>query len=177
MSFSNPEEVIQELKLEPGEVVAELGSGIGLYSLAAAKAVGEDGKVYAIDVQKELLARLKAQSLAAGLKNVEVIWGDIERVGGSGLGDHKADAAIIANVLFQAKASYQVALETKRILKSGGRVLIVDWKESFGGLGPRPEDVVSAEQIKKVFGEAGFAFDREFPAGDNHWGMILRKQK
>jgi len=106
-----------------------------------------------------------------------VIWGDIERVGGSGLGDHKADAAIIANVLFQAKASYQVALETKRILKSGGRVLIVDWKESFGGLGPRPEDVVSAEQIKKVFGEAGFAFEREFPAGDNHWGMILRKQK
>ena len=75
--FSDPENNIQQFALEPGMSVADLGSGAGFYALAAAKAVQNgNGKVYAIDVQKELLDRTAHEASQRGLSNVQIVWGD-----------------------------------------------------------------------------------------------------
>lgn len=156
-------------------IVVDFGSGIGAYALPAANLVAPNGKVYAVEIQKDLLETIKKDALAKGLDNLEYIWGDIEQAGGVGLADGLADVVIISNVLFQAKSMYTLALEAKRILKSGGRVMVIDWSESFGGLGPLPSDVVPAEEVKNTFGSAGLVFDSDFPAGDHHYGLIFAK--
>lgn len=176
MAFSEPQKNITALELKFGDKVADLGCGIGIYSLAAAPLVGVDGKVFAVDVQKELLERLKNEADRHGFRNVNVIWGDVERVSGSGLSDASVDAAILANVLFLTKSVYTTVSEVKRILKKGGRVMVIDWSESFGGLGPQSKDVFDKNKAKQAFENAGLSFVKEFSAGDNHYGLIFRKE-
>ncbi len=175
MSFTNPEQNINYLHLREGMQVADLGAGTGAYTIASAQRVDEFGKVYAVEVQKEFISKIKNMALQAGLENVEVIWGDIEELGGTKIADNMIDAVILSNVLFQVEDKDGLVAETKRILKSGGKVLVVDWQESFSGLGPQPENIVSKMEAKKIFGSAGLAFEKEFDAGDNHYGLIYVK--
>lgn len=176
MAFADPEVNLQKLNLGAGMSVVDFGAGSGAYTLAAAKLIVPGGQVYAVEIQKDLLATIKkgAESAKVG-GNVKLIWGDVEQQGGVGLADGLADAIIIADVLFQARSMYTLALEAKRILKSTGKVLIVDWSDSFAGLGPAPGDVISAEEVKKTFGSVGLLLIEEFSAGEHHYGLIFSK--
>lgn len=156
--------------------VADLGAGTGAYTLELAKKIGPDGKVYAVEIQKDFLEVIKKEADSQELKNVEVIWGDIEKVNGTGLADNFVDAVVASNVLFQMSSIYVFAQEIKRILKAGGQVLVVDWSDSFGGVGPEASTVVKPEKAKEVFASVGLEFGQEFEAGDNHYGLIFTKK-
>lgn len=174
--FSDPNYVVEQLDLQSGSKVADFGVGSGFYSLALSKAVGDNGKVYAVDVQKGLLETLKNETNRRRAFNVEFVWGDIEKEGGSHLADDSLDAVVIVNVFFQIVEKKKVISEIKRVLKKNGQVLIVDWSESFGGLGPTEESVVSEFEIKKLFEAENFVFYKKVSAGDHHFGIILKKQ-
>lgn len=173
--FVRPEEVIKNFDLGPGIAVADFGCGSGHYTLAAAKIVGDYGKVYAIDVQKELLESVKSTARLNNLNNIEFIWADLETSEGSRLAPDSVDLVIISNILFQAEDKIAVAKEAFRILKNKGRAAVIEWSESFGNLGPRPEDVVKKDGAKKIFLEQGFALDKEFEPGEHHYGLIFAK--
>lgn len=172
-NFTNPTTNINELGVYDGMIVADLGAGTGAYTMPLAERVGDTGRVYAVEVQKEFLANIKDAAAARGLKNVEVIWGDIERSGGTKIKDASVDAAVISNVLFQAEDKSGLLLEVKRILKTGGKLLLVDWKESFGNLGPTPEMVVTKDAARTLCEREGFVLKKEFDAGEHHYGLVL----
>ncbi len=173
--FSNPRANVADFGLIPGMVVADFGVGIGNYALEMARIVGAGGKIYAIEVQKDLLERLAREAKSQHLFNLEVIWGNVEKPGGTKLKDRTVSVVVMANVLFQADAKYSMALEAKRILRTGGRVIVIDWSGSFGGIGPRPDQVVSKDEVKKIFAEAGLPLQSEFSAGEHHYGLIFMK--
>ncbi len=176
MPFSDPKTVVNHFNLAEGMVVADFGAGSGAYTLVMARRVGSTGRVYAIDVQKELLARLSREAKAGQLfkvTNIEVIWSDLERLGGSKLADQLVDFVLMANLLFQITAKYTLALEAKRILKPDGRLAVIDWQDSFGGLGPPASQVIRPEEAKKIMAQAGFRFLKDFPAGDHHYGLMF----
>ncbi|MFA6227171.1 MAG: methyltransferase domain-containing protein [Candidatus Paceibacterota bacterium] len=173
--FSDPEKNIGQFSLGKGTYVADLGSGAGYYSFAAAEAVGENGRVYAVDVQKDLLQKLKKEANLRHLKNIDIVWADLEHLGGTKLRESSIDSAIMANILFQLEQKDNVILETRRILKKGGRILLIDWLSSFGGIGPQSKDVLSKERALELFKKHGFVIDREISAGANHYGIIFRK--
>ncbi|MES2437178.1 MAG: methyltransferase domain-containing protein [Patescibacteria group bacterium] len=175
MAFSDPQKNIDSLGLAEGSYVADLGAGSGFYTLAAAHTVGAGGRVYAIDVQQELLTRIKSSAHAAHYTNVEIIHGDIERLGGTRLKDQSIDVAFVCNILFQVEKKDDFIIEVKRILKSGGRVLVVDWAESFGGLGPHPDHVVTEDVATELFKKHGFVSVNTMDAGDHHYGFVVRK--
>lgn len=175
MAFADPQTNLRKLSLASGMTVVDFGSGVGAYAIPAAQLVAPEGKVYAVEIQKDLLETIKKEATAKNLSNVEFVWGDVEQAGGVGLADNLADVVIISDVLFQAKSMYTLSLEAKRILKPGGRIMIIEWSESFGGIGPAPADIVKPEDVKKTFGSAGLAFISEFPAGDHHYGLIFAK--
>lgn len=173
--FSDPFYNVDQLNLQSGMKVADFGSGVGFYSMALAKAVGDKGRIYAVDVQKDALNKLKKDAVSKGFLNVEVVWGDLERMGGSKLKDGSIDAVVVTNILFQIKHRDVFIEEIKRVLKTKGRVLIIDWHDSFGGLGPNIEHIISRPEAKKLFEEKGFSFERDIRAGDHHWGVIMKK--
>lgn len=173
--FLEPQDIIRQMDVQSGMHVADLGAGVGTLSIILARAVGDAGKVYAIEVQKSLLERLKNETREARVHNVEALWGDIERVNGTHLGDGAVDAAVASNVLFQTEDKSGFAAETKRILKPGGKLLLIDWTDSFNGLGPRKDHVITEQAGKELFEKAGFRFVKKINAGAHHYGLVFRK--
>ncbi len=173
--FVQPSDVVSSLNLIPGSMVADFGSGTGAYTLAAAKALGASGRVYGIDVQKTLLARLKSTATSEGLSNVDVIWGDCEKIGGTTLRDQSMDLAIVANILFQAPDKQALLKEAKRVLRPGGRgkMLLIDWAGSFKNLGPTRDHVITEIEARKLAEGMGFIFERTVPAGSHHYGLLF----
>src|SRR3989339_1929022 len=156
--FSNPEQNVAQLGLREGMRVADFGAGTGAYSLAASKHVGHTGHVYAIEVQKDLVKKLESEIKESMVKNVECIWGNIEKIHGTKVADHSMDAVIVANVLFQADDKLGLLDEVRRILKKDGKVLLVEWLSSFSGMGPSPEHVVEPNMATDLFTKRGFSF-------------------
>lgn len=175
-SFLNPAKVIAAAKLHEGMKIADFGTGSGFFTRAAARAVGKSGTVWAVDANRELLSRVKNLSLAEGLDNVEVMHGDIEHVHGSHLPEESFDFVIMANIFFAAEHKEAILTEAYRILRRNGRALVVDWIDSFGGLGPHPDHVVSKEQMVRFCEAQHFAYVEDAAAGAYHWGLIVRKK-
>lgn len=176
MAFSDPKQVIRECAIADGSMVADFGTGSGHYAMAAAQAVGARGRVYAVDIQKELLARLKKEALAKHLGNLEVLWGDIEAEGGSKLRSSMVDVVIMANALFQMHHRNASLQEAKRVLKPGGTLVFVEWQDSYGGMGPAPSEVVQEAVARDLLTRAGFSVERSLRnAGEHHYGFIARK--
>lgn len=174
-NFSNPEENIKHLRIKEGDSVADFGSGSGHYAGLLSKLVGTNGRVYAVDIQKDLLNRLASDFHKSGITNVEIVWGDVENVGGSKLRSGSVDSVVISNILFQVDSKSGLVHECNRILKKGGLALLIDWSESFGGIGPQPNDVVDEQTAKKIFEQGGFILKESVASGAHHYGMIFQK--
>ncbi len=174
-AFSAPEKIIAQFGLEEGHHVADFGTGSGHYALAAARAVGS-GRVYAIDIQPELLRRLKNLAHAEYLHNIYPLHGDFEKSGDTKLKEGSVDAVFLCNVLFQLKDKEAALGEMKRVLRPKGRALVVDWADSFGGLGPTPAEILTENEAQALLERAGFSVQRTINAGAHHWGVIARLQ-
>ena len=175
MAFADPKDNLKNLNIREGLQVADFGTGSGFYAIELARRVGSTGRVYAIDVQKDLLTKLQNKAKDEHLTNIEVIWGDLDTLGGTKLADNLLDAALISNVLFQSEHKVNLIAEAARILKQGGEVIVIDWSESFGGLGPQPAHVFKASEAEVMFAKSGFAMVKSFEAGEHHWGLLFKK--
>lgn len=175
MQFSEPKSNVLQMGLKEGMKVGEFGAGSGHYALAAAHIVGHNGKVYAIDVQEDILKHLKDSAHRQHLRNIETVWGNIEKPGGTKLRDYTLDAVIIANTLFQVENKKGVIDEVNRVLRPGGKLLVIDWAGSYGGIGPRPDHVFSEHSAERVFIDAGFHKVKDFRAGAHHYAIVFEK--
>ena len=173
-NFANPETNIIAMRIDPGMKVADFGAGSGAYTLAAARAVGHSGRVYAVDVQKDLLTRIQNNAMREKIDWVDIVWGDFETPGGTKIRDKSIDLVIISNVLFQVEHPAQMFGEAIRILKKGGQLAVIDWTDSFGGMGPEGKRVVQKDKALGMAHDAGFTFLREFPAGAHHYGIMFK---
>jgi ubiquinone/menaquinone biosynthesis C-methylase UbiE len=172
--FSDPQKNIALFEIANGMKVVDLGAGSGFYSIEAAKSAGPSGRVYAVDVQQDLLNKLKNSAGLVGLHNIEVVWGNIEKIGGTKLREAIADRVILSNTLFQIAAEDRdnLALEIKRILKSGGKVMVIDWD---AGSPLSPKTLVPRLFAEGIFQKNGFQLEKGFDAGDHHYGIIFKK--
>ena len=176
-SFLNPKKAITAAGLCEGQRVADFGAGSGFFTRAAARTVGPDGIVWAVDINPELLPRIKNLSLAEGLANVEVVRGDTSLLGGSNLPENHFDFVICSNLLFGIEDKKNLIEEIKRVLKAGGKAIVIDWQGSYGGLGPRSDHIFTQAAARDMFEAAGFAFLQTVPAGEYHWGMLMQLER
>lgn len=175
-AFLNPRAVVEAAHISPGSSVADLACGSGFFARAAARAVGPEGVVWAVEAHQDMLPRLKNLAAGEGLHNIEVVRGTPERVGGTHLPEGQMDFCILANTLFSMHDKEAAAREAYRVLRKAGRLLVVDWTASHGGLGPHEGHVVTAAEAKEIFAKAGFGHAEDISAGAYHWGLILRKK-
>lgn len=173
MHFANPKANVLQMGLHEGMKVADLGTGSGHYALAAAAIVGNTGRVYAVDVQEDHLAPLQAEAKSRGLRNIETVWGDFEKPGGTMLKEHALDAVIISNTLFQLEHAPEAIKEMKRILRPGGKLLVVDWAGAYGGIGPSEDVIVPEHKAEELFITGGFHKAKSFRGGPHHYSILF----
>jgi ubiquinone/menaquinone biosynthesis C-methylase UbiE len=172
--FAHPQRNVNALNIEPGMTVVDFGAGSGAYVSAIAQRLANAGHVYAVDIQQDLLRRIKNDAHKNGHKNVEIIWSDLEKQNGSKIADRHADVVLISNLLFQVEDKRALLDEAWRILKPKGKLAIIDWSESFGGMGPQKKDVFQKHDAIAMATERGFELVGEFDAGAHHYGLLLR---
>lgn len=172
----DPMTLLTGVGIKQGDTVADFGCGtVGHFVFPAGKLVGAEGKVYAIDIQKGVVAAIESRSKSDAANNVIALWGDIERAGGVRVPDATFDLSLLVNNLFLTKQRDALAQELKRTTKPGGTLLVLDWVQSLATIGPAVQDRVSPAFAKELFAKYGFVLDREFQAGVQHWGLVFKR--
>ncbi|MBI4281152.1 methyltransferase domain-containing protein [Candidatus Uhrbacteria bacterium] len=172
----DPQVVLKAADLREGQTVADLGCGsLGHYVFPAAATVGKEGKVYAVDILKSALSAITGRIKLEGISQVEPLWGNIERLGGIPVKDETLDHALIVNNLFLAKDKILLGQEAFRLLKSFGRLTVVDWKVGGAPFGPSPAQRVNEDQARMTMQTAGFRFMKSFSPGPYHYGLVFEK--
>src|ERR1039458_606565 len=120
-----PAAVLGALAVRPGETIADVGAGTGYFSLPLAKAVGPEGKVYAVDAQAEMLSLLRQKLDAAAFAIVQLIPAEADQ---TGLPPSSCDLFFLANIWHEIEDQFAVLREAMRVLKKNGRIAILDWR-------------------------------------------------
>lgn len=175
-AFLNPEQIIAQIKLAPGSHIADLGCGTGYMSFAACRAVGSKGRVYAVDVQKAVLAQVKKEARMEGIENIVVVWSDLEVVGAAQIPPVSLDAVLLVNILFLVKDKSAVFSEAQRLLKPDGTLLVVEWTPGITAIGPPQQSRVPLEVSEELALKAGFVRQSEIKAGAYHYGLVFKQQ-
>lgn len=175
--FTDPVKNLKAFGLREDNIVADLGAGTGYYTLALGPIVSR-GKVYAVEITKDFLTTIKSKIDEAHLSNIEILWGNVEKKGGTQIGDSIVDACIASNILFQVEDKTNFIEEIKRILKPMGRVMVIDWSVDSGDSSLiNPKGALSKEKALEMFQSKGFVLEREIDAGAHHYGIILNVRK
>jgi ubiquinone/menaquinone biosynthesis C-methylase UbiE len=138
-----------------GMTCVDLGCGTGTFSIPMSLCVGSEGVVYAVDDSAEMLAHIRAKNPPP---NLILINREVEQ---TGLDDDIADFCLLAFILHEVKQPARLIAEAFRLLKNGGKVLVVEWKAELASSGP-PQNIrltkVQVQQLFKEFGLSGFKY-------------------
>lgn len=128
-SESMADRVVESLVIKEGDVVADLGSGGGYFTVKFAAKTGPRGKVYAVDIDRGMLERVAALAREKGLSNVETV---AAAENGSGLKAGSLDLVFIRNVYHHLPKREKYFTDLRAVLKPGGRVAIVEFQQEKG---------------------------------------------
>lgn len=174
LRFLDPAQILEYAGIQKGQVIADFGCGNGFYPVAAAKLVGTDGRVYAVDIQNEALEATLSAAKHENLSNVYTLRHDLEHPGVQ-IKDNTCDVVLLAGILHLAKLQKNILRETYRVLKTGGRVIIIEWRKEKLPFGPNINDRVSPEQSSDILTRSGFHFQQELPADAFHYSLVFSK--
>lgn len=173
--FMDPMQTLRACDIHPSETVADFGAGAGFMARAAATLVPQ-GQVFAIEINRDMVARVTREVVQHHIQNLHVLWGDIEVPKGCQLENASVDFLILSNIMFQLEDKQGCIQEVLRVLKPHGRVLLVDWSESFGGMGPAPTSVFSKPDAQVLFARLGLTeLPAMVPAGAHHYGILFKR--
>lgn len=172
----DPFNALSEAGIKQDMKIADLGVGtVGHFLFPAAQLVGEKGMVYGIDLLKSVLEANEGKARLQGAsENIQLIWGNIDEIGGTRLPDHSMDMVVVANLLHLGTDGGLLE-EAFRILHSGGTILVVDWNPAGTNFGPPPDKRVTSDDAKKLLEKYGFQVSKDFEAGKNHYGIVATK--
>lgn len=156
----NATRALQQLQLQPGMQICDLGCGNGYWTLPMARVVGPMGKVYAVDIQPEMLQQLKARLGRARLQNVEPIIGDVDDPrlpAGVSL-----DLVLMVDVYHEFSHPQSMLWEIRRALAPEGVVALLEYREEDPAVPIKPLHKMSKPQIMREYSANGFKLVREY---------------
>jgi ubiquinone/menaquinone biosynthesis C-methylase UbiE len=150
--------IIQQLKLKPGDVVADIGAGPGVISLPMAKAVAPNGKVYAVDIDQAFIDHINMRAKEQNVSNVVAVLGKFTD---PALPAKDVDVALFHDVLHHIEKRAEYLAATARYIKPNGRIAIVDLPPN-GSHRNEPGLIVTKDQVKEWLAAVGFKAKEEF---------------
>jgi arsenite methyltransferase len=170
-AWQQPERVVSALGIDPGDRVADLGSGSGYFTVHLAKAVGPDGRVYAVDVDEEMNEYLQRRVEQAGLANVEVVLGRFED---PLLPDGQVDLVLTVDTYHHIDDRPTYFRNLQRDLAPGGRVAVIDYDGRKGWFVRLMRHTTPREVLLREMDEAGYDVVEEHDFIDRQSFVVFR---
>lgn len=168
--------ILSKMGIDERQRVAELGCGnFGFFVFPLARLVGRQGKVYAVDILKPTLEEIKKEAKKNNFPQIITVWSNLEIFKAATIETSSLDSALLINVLHQSEKKIEIMREAIRLLKRGGKLLIVEWKNTDLPLGPPPDKRVKLESLRSAIPKIGLSITEEFEAGPYHYGLVLTK--
>lgn len=152
-AWQKPDDIMDALGISDGSIVADLGVGAGWFTVRVARRVGPRGKVYAEDIQKEMIEATGRRIQREGLRNVQLVLGTAED---PGIPPKSLDAALVSNTYAEIVRPVEFLKNVRGALKPAGRLGILDFRRDGLGPGPPIEDRVDPEVVINDARAAGF---------------------
>jgi cyclopropane fatty-acyl-phospholipid synthase-like methyltransferase len=148
-----PDKMLDALRIRPGMMVADIGAGVGYHAFRIAERVGPDGRVFATDIQEEMLAILKKSARERGVKNVvPILAGEAS----TGLPAASVDLVLMVDVYHELSEPERYMAALKVALKPGARVALVEFRGEDPSVPILEEHKMTAAQVVRELSAAGF---------------------
>ena len=157
-AWQKPDDVLKALALKPGEVVADIGAGSGYFTVRFARAVGDAGRVYAVDVSPDMVRHLNRRLRDAGIRNVSTVLADPDD---PLLPDASVDRFVIVNTWHHVENQPKYLALLKKMLRPGGQVVHIDFQKRDLPVGPPVGMKIAREDLVKQMETAGFRLSAE----------------
>lgn len=158
-AWQKPERVVETLGLRPGSRVADLGAGTGYFVRHLARAVGERGRVFALEVEPALVAHLRERAEREGAANVIPVLTSYDR---ARLPRESIDLVLIVDTFHHIDARLGYFQRLREALAADGRVAVIDWRKQPLPEGPPPAHKLAREQVIEEMKAAGYRLAAEF---------------
>ena len=152
-----PEQALDALGIRAGMVVADVGAGTGYMSLRMARRVGPTGKVYANDLQPEMLQKLRAKSQREKLSNVETVQGTESD---PKLPPNTMDLVLLVDVYHEFSQPQAMLDKIRESLKPDGRLVLLEYRKEDPKVPIRPEHKMSVAEVKTEVEAEGYKLDQ-----------------
>jgi cyclopropane fatty-acyl-phospholipid synthase-like methyltransferase len=156
-AYQKPNEVIDALELKPGEIIADIGSGSGYFTLRMAHHVGKTGHVYGVDVNADMVRHLNQRIRDGGLLNASTILARPD----DPLLPRAVDRFVIVDVWHHIDDQAKYLALMKEHLRPGGQVVMIDFHKRDLPVGPPPAMKISREDLIAQMQAHGFTMARE----------------
>jgi ubiquinone/menaquinone biosynthesis C-methylase UbiE len=170
-TWQNPESILAEIGLSPGQTFVDVGCGDGYFAIPAAKVVGKRGRVYGLDINEEAVQYLEEKAVKEGLENVILKVGAAEDLV---LCRGCADFVFFGIDLHDFRDPLKALINAKKMLKPGARLIDLDWRKEPMQLGPPIGIRFSQEEAVTRIEEAGFRVHAVKQVGPYHYLVIAK---
>lgn len=163
----DPASILEKLELTREMVFADLGCGTGFFSIPAARRVK---KVFALDIQQEMLDVFREKIKKEKITNIEVILSGETSIP---LSDKSVDILLMANVFHELEDRSSLIKEVKRVLKMNGRLMILDWKKMEMDIGPPLQERLDENDVRDTCYGNGFTLLERSDIGPYNYLLIF----
>jgi ubiquinone/menaquinone biosynthesis C-methylase UbiE len=166
------DEVIGRLNLKPGDVVADLGAGTGLFSLPLARAV-PSGRVYAVELDEGFLTQIRAKAKAGNVPNIVPVLGKFTD---PALPARDVDVAFFHDVLHHVENRAAYLKSVAGYLKPAGRIAVIEFNPGDSPHKAEPQLVVSKEQAAGWMADAGLVPAEDIQLFPDKYFVVYRRK-
>jgi SAM-dependent methyltransferase len=169
------EEVVARIGLQPGELVADMGAGTGVFSVSLARAVGPTGTVFAMEIDPGFLPMIEQKAVDGGVGNVQTVLGEFED---PKLPRRDIDVAFFHDVIHHIEGRQAYLQTTARYMAPGSRIVVVDYHGGHPRAPHRnqPEMLITLEQVRDWMGVAGYDMTQEFDLFEEKFFVVFTKR-
>ncbi len=170
-AYQKPQEVVAALNIKAGEVIADIGAGSGYFTFRLAHAVGETGRVYAVDVSPDMIVHLNRRIRDLKLDNVVTI---LSAPDDPLLADASVNRVFICDTWHHISGHAKYLALLKRMLKPGGQVIMIDFKKTKTPVGPPMEIRIDRDDLLREMEANGFQLAAEHTFLEYQYFLVFK---